>query len=165
MSPLTEPSCQSPRPRADGQQSAVSLGGYAREEVSSLQTTPASPIRTPTARCPLCWGSRATAHLVLAQPRHVGPHKGPWSSWSLWGDPPTPLLGRGALWSEDLRAPGKRHRSRGGRLSLAALFRGRKRQGQSLLSARHCLHHLFQRNTEVVRLTVESGWWWKGGGC
>lgn len=157
-----------PKPAAPcgGQQSAVLLGGYAHEEVSSLHR-PHQPPRSArpllAAPCageaePLhtwCWPS----HVTWVPTRDLGP-------LGLFGETPSaPLLGRGGLWSEDSRAPGKRQRSRGGRPSLAVLFRGRKRKGQSLLSARHRLHHLFQRNTEVVRLTVEAGWWWKGGGC
>lgn len=85
---------------------------------------------------------------------------------------PTLLLGeRSPLVRRFRRTRGKKKRSRGGRLRKAGhASMGRKRRRWSLLSAGLCLHHLFQADTDMVRLSdwrvravVERGWMLRRG--
>lgn len=84
MSRLPESSCEAHGPTGPRDKTLSSWVSVPTRRFFSLYGVIRSPLLGKQSFCPP----------VAGQPRHVGPHEGPWSFWSLWGDSPHSIVGR-----------------------------------------------------------------------
>ena len=162
MSCLPESSCEAHGPAGPGGRTPSSWVSVPIRRFFPCTECILCPIRSPLLGKQSCFPPGA------GQPRHLGPHEGPWFSWSLWGEsPPSVVVGGESLGQKIWEDQDKKEKEQGreAKEGWPHLPRAGK-EGDGACSLPCSVFIICSKETLTCSgsLTGESGRWWKGGG-